>query len=139
MKTRQMQPGQVRTGGYAVFVLAALVLAGCDEPRVISGGFAPASPAQGGWAQPSMVTEPAASSSEPVELAIASRAEAACVEAGRSQGLTVHQVVGTRPATDGAGQPTGRDVMLRVSRAGQMYEVRCNYASATDSARIMSL
>lgn len=75
----------------------------------------------------------------PADVPTASRAERACVEQGAAQGLSVQRVVGTRATTDASGQTTGRDVMLRVSRQGQVYEVRCNYAAATDTARIMSL
>ena len=121
------------TPGAAPLALAAtLVLAGCLQPqqpmRVIGGPQdAPAATAQPAPAPP------------PADVATASRAEAACVDQGRAQGLSVEHVVGTRAVTGADGQPTGRDVMLRVARDGQMFEVRCNYQSASDEARIMSL
>ncbi len=111
---------------------ATLVLAGCLQPqqpmRVIGG------PQSAPAAAPEATPAP-----PPGDVATASRAESACVDQGRAQGLRVEQVVGTRAVTGADGQPTGRDVMLRVARDGQVYEVRCNYQSASDEARIMSL
>ena len=116
---------------------ATLVLAGCLQPqqsmRVI-GAPAAAPAAAAPAAAPAALPAP-----PPTAVATASRAEAACIDQGRAQGLSVERVAGTRAITGADGQSTGRDVMLRVSRDGQVYEVRCSYQSATDQARIMSL
>jgi len=63
----------------------------------------------------------------------ASAAEAACVAQGQNQGMNVQTVVGTREA-EGA-----RDVMLRVARGQQVFDVRCRYDNTTGDARIMTL
>ena len=63
-------------------------------------------------------------------------AERACIAAGQERGLTVLGVAGARDMTGPDGQAM-RDVMLRVSRGGAQIEVRCNYQSAQDLARIM--
>ena len=69
----------------------------------------------------------------------ASQAEAACSDTARAQGLGVQSVVGSRevPSPDGTAQ--ARDVMLRVTRGAQVFDVRCNYSFAAGAARIMSL
>ena len=69
----------------------------------------------------------------------ASAAEAACVAQGEMQGMNVQSVVGTRENTTPAGQPTSRDVMLRVARGQQVFDVRCRYDYASSEARIMTL
>lgn len=70
----------------------------------------------------------------------ASAAETACTDAGRAAGFTVQGVVGTREVLPPAGgAPVSRDVVLRVARGGQTLEVRCNYAYATSTARMMTL
>jgi hypothetical protein len=68
-----------------------------------------------------------------------SQAEAACSEMARAQGLGVQSVVGSREVTGPDGVPQARDVLLRVTRGEQVYDVRCNYSYSADSARIMSL
>jgi hypothetical protein len=60
----------------------------------------------------------------------ASAAEAACVAQGETQGMNVRSVVGTREVTG------ARDVMLRVARGQQVFDVRCRYDNATGEARI---
>jgi hypothetical protein len=75
----------------------------------------------------------------PDAVQTASRAEQACVAQAQARGLSVSRIVGSREVIGTAGQSNGRDVMLRVSRGTQEYEVRCSYTSDTDSARIMSL
>ena len=69
----------------------------------------------------------------------AGQAEAACMAQVQQQGLAVQGVVGTREVTRADGAPSARDVMLRVARGQQVYEVRCNYSYAGAEARIMSL
>jgi len=116
---------------FALLLVAGLGLSACAQaPRLITG---PA-PAPAAIAPPDAFPAPA-----PTDVSTASRAERACVDQGNAQGLSVQGVVGTRAVTDSGGATTGRDVMLRVSRQGQMFEVRCNYVEGTDTARIMSL
>lgn len=69
----------------------------------------------------------------------ASRAEAACLEAGSTAGFDVRGVVGTEEVVDAAGAGVSRNVMLRVQRGGRSLDVRCSYEYASDSARIMTL
>ncbi|WP_333830272.1 hypothetical protein [Pararhodobacter sp.] len=69
----------------------------------------------------------------------ASAAEQACSQQGQSQGLAVQSVVGTREVSGNDGVARSRDVMLRVARGQQVYEVRCSYSYANGEARIMSL
>ncbi len=120
---------------FALLLVAGLGLSACAQaPRLITGPAPGARPAPAAVVPPANIAAPA-----PTGVATASRAERACVEQGNAQGLSVQGVVGTRAVTDSGGATTGRDVMLRVSRQGQMFEVRCNYTSGTDTARIMSL
>ena len=122
--------------GTGMLVLAGLLgIAGCTTPMPRGGIWTESRTIQiqpGPEAAPEIAPPPG-------EVATASRAESACVATGREQGLTVHRVVGTRETRDSDGMVTGRDVMLQVSRTGQMYEVRCNYSAQSDTARIMSL
>ncbi|KPQ06010.1 MAG: Suppressor of cytokine signaling [Rhodobacteraceae bacterium HLUCCA12] len=69
----------------------------------------------------------------------ASTAERACTRQGQDQGLSVQGVVGTREVMGDDGVPRSRDVMLRVARGEQVYEVRCSYSYVSSEARIMSL
>jgi len=48
-------------------------------------------------------------------------------------------VVGTREVSGSDGLARSRDVMLRVARGQQVYEVRCSYNYVSNEARIMSL
>jgi hypothetical protein len=66
----------------------------------------------------------------------ANAAEQACIAAGQERGLQVLGIAGSREVVSPTGE-VQRDVMLRVSRGGAQIEVRCNYQSATDLARIM--
>lgn len=75
----------------------------------------------------------------PTDAGMAARAERACVQQGRAEGLAVQRVVGTRAVIGPDGQMIGRDVMLQVSRQGRLFDVRCNFTVATDEARIMTL
>ncbi|MCC5986382.1 MAG: hypothetical protein JJT95_01790 [Pararhodobacter sp.] len=116
--------------------LAALTLAlgGCQLPMPgdwrpgASEGRAPAPAAALPRAEPSGGAVPTTG-----------EAEAACVAQGRSQGLEVQSVVGSRVQRGEDDVPLARDVMLRVARGGQVYDLRCNYQYASSEARIMSL
>ena len=122
--------GLHRIGRAACGAALALVLAGCALPplgdlRPGTGASAPAAaaPAPGG----------------DDAIPTAGEAEAACVARGREQGLDVQSVVGSRVQRDADEQPVARDVMLRVARQGQVFDLRCNYRYASAEARIMSL
>jgi len=111
-----------------------LVLAGCFQAPALRS------------AAPQRSAPPPAASVAPVipEAAVpgavpASAAETACTNQGQSQGLAVRGVVGTREVRGSDGTASARDVMLRVARGQQVYEVRCSYSYATGQARIMSL
>lgn len=69
----------------------------------------------------------------------AGTAESACTAAGREAGFDVQGVTGTREVTAADGLAQSRDVMLRVQRGGQSFDVRCSYSYAANSARIMTL
>ncbi len=127
---RARRPFPARVPAAALCLAAGLGLSACMEPL---GMGAPAA------APRTTPGDQVAFLPPPTDVPTASRAERACVGQGARQGLDVQRVVGTRATTDASGQTTGRDVMLRVSRQGQVYEVRCNYAQGTDTARIMSL
>lgn len=73
------------------------------------------------------------------QVPTAGEAEAACVALGRERGLDVQSVLGSRVQRDADEQPIARDVMLRVARDRQVYDLRCNYHYASGTARIMSL
>ncbi|SDW48345.1 hypothetical protein [Roseicitreum antarcticum] len=119
-----------------VAVLGVLALAGCTAYPGQMGGFsAPRTTAPSTIA---VTPAPAGSFPDMGAPVPASEAERACLGAAQERGLTVRSVVGSR-AVAGSDGDSGRDVMLRVARSGQEYEVRCNYAGATQSARIMSL
>ncbi|MFN4057421.1 MAG: hypothetical protein ACK4HW_04470 [Roseinatronobacter sp.] len=85
--------------------------------------------------RPAPMTRPAPVAVAPVPAG-ASTAEQACIAAGQERGLQVLGVAGSREVVSPTGE-VQRDVMLRVSRSGAQIEVRCNYQSATDLARIM--
>ncbi|MFN3955195.1 MAG: hypothetical protein ACK4LQ_12150 [Pararhodobacter sp.] len=105
------------------------VLAGCLQ--------SPAAFDRGPAVRPAPMAQPAPEA--PGARPSAGAAENACVAAGQQQGLGVQGVVGTREVAGSDGQPTSRDVMLRVARGQQLYEVRCSYNYASAQARIMSL
>lgn len=119
-------------------VVAIMSLTACTNGPGPMGGFgAPRSTAPS-----TIAVTPAPAGTFPQvgggEVVAASDAESACLGAAQERGLSVQSVVGSR-AVEGSDGDSGRDVMLRVSRSGQEYEVRCNYAGATGTARIMSL
>lgn len=66
-------------------------------------------------------------------------AEAACTAAGRERGFEVQGVVGSTEVMGTDGQPASRDVMLRVARASQVFDLRCNYHYGSAQARVMAL
>lgn len=67
------------------------------------------------------------------------RAERACVAQAQRQGLRVRRIVQTDIVTDRRGRVIGTHTILRVSRGGRIYPVRCNYTFDTRTARITSL
>jgi hypothetical protein len=66
-------------------------------------------------------------------------AESACVAAGRERGFDVQSVVGSVDVPGADGRPVSRDVMLRVLRGGQQFDVRCSFVYADGIARVMAL
>lgn len=117
-------------------MLGVLALAGCTAYPGQMGGLTP--PRDTGPSTISVTPAPAGSFPDMGAPVAASDAERACLGAAQERGLSVQSVVGSR-AVAGSGGDSGRDVMLRVSRSGQVYEVRCSYAGSTQTARIMSL
>lgn len=110
-------------------IAAPLLLAGCLQ-----------TPAAFDRAPRGVAPQPALPAPEaPGARPSASAAESACVAAGQQQGLNVQGVVGTREVSGSDGQPASRDVMLRVARGQQLYELRCSYHYASAQARIMTL
>ena len=108
-------------------VIAACLVAGCTLTPV---GMAPSAsrPAPAG---------PITDAPAPSAMAQAAPgAEQACINAGTERGLEVLGVVGTRAGPSADGEPT-RDVMLRVQRGDSVIEVRCNYSTTAQMARIM--
>jgi hypothetical protein len=69
----------------------------------------------------------------------AGAAEAACTAAGRERGFEVQGVVGSSDVMGADGRAISRDVMLRVVRSGQQFDLRCNYVYADGLARVMAL
>lgn len=86
-------------------------------------------------ARPLPIARPAPVAVAPAPAA-SNAAEQACIAAGQERGLQVLGIAGSREVVSPTGE-VQRDVMLRVSRSGAQIEVRCNYQSATDLARIM--
>jgi hypothetical protein len=120
-----------------LFSMAALAgvftLAGCaDFPDILPAQPRSAAPVQ------SAPPPPAPSADIGIRRS-ASAAEAACVAQGETQGMNVQTVVGTREVSGSDGQPSSRDVMLRVARGQQVFDVRCRYDYDSSEARIMTL
>jgi hypothetical protein len=111
----------------------AMVLAGCAEFPDLTA-TQPRGPAPVQTAPP-----PPAPSADIGVRRSAGAAEAACVAQGEMQGMNVQSVVGTREVAGVGGEPGSRDVMLRVARGQQVFDVRCSYSYATAEARIMTL
>ena len=76
---------------------------------------------------------------EPGTTPSAGAAEAACMAAGRERGFEVQRVVGSADVAGSDGQPASRDVMLRVARGAQVFDLRCNFHYASAQARVMAL
>lgn len=134
--------GTVRAAArYGPLLVGALLLAGCQMPDFRGMVPAPrsAAPATADPA-PDPATDPLGEGAGIAAPApSASVAEAACMQAGRDRDLTVREIVGTREVPGADGIPASRDVMLRVARGQQVYDVRCSYSYASAQARIMSL
>ncbi|MGY6534090.1 MAG: hypothetical protein ACXIVG_01960 [Pararhodobacter sp.] len=133
------RPSFARAG---MLLVGALMLAGCQAPdlRGLMPGARPAAPAPAPAPQtiaPDVFDPDAPAAGGPAPAA--NVAEAACMQQGRDQGLAVREVVGTREVRGSDGVATSRDVMLRVARGQQVYDVRCSYNYGTEQARIMSL
>jgi hypothetical protein len=118
--TRSTRP----TLRYLSIAAVATLLAGCMAPPM-QVRPAPRAP---------LATAPASPTIMPTDVAGA--AERACIAAGQERGLQVIGIAGSRDVIGPTGVPM-RDVMLRVSRSGAQIEVRCNYQSDSDLARIM--
>lgn len=123
---------KARAGALAPVLV--LVLAGCQMPAV--GDWLPGS---GGSRAPAAATTAPQPETANDAVPTAGAAEAACVAQGRSQGLDVQSVVGSRVQRGADDAPVARDVMLRVARGAQVFDLRCNYQYASQEARIMSL
>jgi hypothetical protein len=67
------------------------------------------------------------------------RAERACVAQAERQGLRVRRLVSTEIVTGSRGRVIGTQTILRVSRGGRTYPVRCNFTFETREARITSI
>ena len=117
---------------------AAMLLAGCNDIPDFRRGERLSRPFTNPFSNP-FSRDPAPAAPETLPGAAADVAEGACIQAGTSAGFEVQGVVGTREVTDAAGAPVSRDVMLSVRRGGQALEVRCSYAYASASARMMTL
>ena len=120
-------------------LIGAMALAGCAGFPDMMGAPTPSpAPAPAPMIAPSIAPSP-----EPAEdIGIrrsASAAEAACVAQGETQGMNVQSVVGTREVAGSDGRPVSRDVLLRVARGEQVFDVRCSYNYASSEARIMTL
>jgi hypothetical protein len=64
------------------------------------------------------------------------RAERACVEQAERQGLRVRRVGRTEILTAPNGRVVGAQTILRVTRGGRPYPVRCNYSFDSRTARL---
>jgi hypothetical protein len=116
-------------------LIGAMALAGCAGFPDMMGAPAP-SPAPA----PAPMIAPMPEPAEDIGIRrSASAAEAACVAQGETQGMNVQSVVGTREVAGGDGRPVSRDVLLRVARGEQVFDVRCSYDYASSEARIMTL
>jgi len=111
-----------------------LVIAGCAAMPDMRG----AAPVRSAPPPPATYAAPVMREATP-GVVPASAAESACTQQGQAQGLAVQGVVGTREVSGAGGAASSRDVMLRVARGQQVYEVRCSYSYASGQARIMSL
>lgn len=109
--------------------VVALTLAACGE---LPDFRVPGSPT------PAAVSAPPPAATLPPQTG-AGAAETACTAAGQERGFTVQGVVGSTDVAGADGQPASRDVMLRVARGQQVFDLRCNYHYASSQARVMAL
>jgi hypothetical protein len=116
-------------------VLGIVALAACEmeapPPQAGPGWGGP------GWGGPGWAGPPPGWSGPPpaghVDVA---RAERACVAQADRQGLRVRRVGQTDILTGSRGRVIGTQTILRVSRGGRTYPVRCNYTFDSRVARI---
>jgi len=124
-----------------LFAGPVLGLAACGElPDLRQGGRTLPSPAVATIPPPEPMP-PEMSVPEPLPGARPSpaQAETACMAAGRERGFVVQGVVGSSDVAGADGLPVSRDVMLRVARGAQVFDLRCNYHYGGAQARIMVL
>jgi len=121
---------------FPLLAVLALAPAACG----VVPDFRPGTPPMQVQPPPPQVTvAPPAPFEGPPGLPRAAAAEAACTAAGRERGFQVQGVVGSTEVMGPDGQPASRDVMLRVERGGQVFDLRCNYHYASAQARVMAL
>ncbi|MCF7985095.1 MAG: hypothetical protein K9L70_11890 [Thiohalocapsa sp.] len=63
----------------------------------------------------------------------------ACTDQAEKQRLKVISIGGFRKVTGSGGREIGTDTVMRVSRAGQTYQVLCSYSFGDGRARITSM
>jgi hypothetical protein len=128
---------------FPMILTLALLPAACD----VIPDFRPsaATPPRAAAAAPVISVAPLASpvdampgvgDAAPVSAGVA---ESACRAAGADRGFQVQGVVGSTDVRGADGQPVSRDVMLRVARSGQVFDLRCSYHYASAQARVMAL
>lgn len=106
--------------------LTALTLAACGVPDFRARPAAPRASAA-----PAAPVAPAPTG--------ANAAETACLAAGRERGFQVQGVTGSSEVMGADGRPASRDVMMRVQRGQQIFDLRCNYDYGGAMARVMAL
>ena len=109
-------------------VLGVVALAGCEMEAPPSGpgwGGPPPGPGWGGRPPQGQID--------------IGRAERACVQQAERQGLRVRRVGRTEIVTGGRGRVIGTQTVLRVTRGGQSYPVRCIYSFDRRTAQISSI
>lgn len=130
---------RTRLTAAAALCLAALSLAACGGlPDLRRSRPAPPPPPPSA----AMPAPPPAAAAPEVAAGLrppASTAEDACRAAGQARGFDVRAIAGSAEVTGQTGAPESRDVMLRVARGAQVFDVRCNYHYPSGTARVMAL
>lgn len=109
----------------AVALALAAALAGCGIPVAGPSAVMPVTPTAGEAGR--------------AGAQAAGAGAQACSTRATEEGFAVQSVADTREVADGAGMPVALDVVLRVSRAGQGFDLRCSYDLATGQPRLMTL